>query len=209
MKAFVKVMVVIFVTFTVKQGNAQSSNYNSLFKKAETDYSNATLRFYGGLSHQHQDYFNQAFSLQGVEGGVILKNNMFFGIYGSAFVSNLEVEIENNPVYILINQAGVTSGYTDNSSKMLHAGLLFNLGYFSLTGNNTKIPVFKIAEHKITLNGLVISPQVFAELNVTKCMKFRTGLAYNFYTFENITSVNGSDLENFSFNFGFIFGKFN
>ena len=40
---------------------------NSLFKKAETANSNAALRFYGWLAHQHQDFFNQAFSLQGVE----------------------------------------------------------------------------------------------------------------------------------------------
>lgn len=205
-----KIAVLVFcIALSFNQGFTQEINYNSILKKNGTDNSIATLRFYGALAHQHQDYFNQAFSLQGVEAGLILRDHLFLGIYGSAFVSNLKVEIENNPMYILMNQAGFCGGYLRKSSKLLHAGVVVNAGYFSLAGDDEAMPLFRIAEHEISISGLVLSPQVFGELNVTNRMKFRTGLAYNFYSFGNNSRVSESDLENISINFGFLFGKFN
>jgi hypothetical protein len=183
--------------------------YTCLFGKNHSGIANSGLRFYGGVAHQHQNIFNKAFSFQGVEAGVIVHNSLFLGIYGSAFVSNLKVEIENNPMYILINQAGFAGGYTSNGSRLFHPGILLNIGYFSLAGDESAMPLFKIADHEISISGLVLSPQVFAELNVTKWLRLRTGLAYNFYSFGNNVTVADSDLENFSINFGFLFGKFN
>lgn len=209
MKTLKIAALVLCVVFAFNQGFTQESNYNSILKKTGTDNSFSALRFYGGLAHQHQDYFNQAFSLQGVEAGLILNEHLFLGIFGSAFVSNLKVEIENNPMYILMNQAGFCGGYLRKSSKLLHAGVLVNAGYFALAGDDEAMPLFRIAEHEISVSGLVLSPQVFGELNVTNRMKFRTGLAYNFYSFANNSKVSECDLENISINFGFLFGKFN
>jgi len=209
MKTLNLVIAVISFVFAVKPGNAQNNNYRSLFQKATTEKHNADLRFYGGLAHQHQDYFNQAFSLQGVEAGLILKDHLFLGIFGSAFVSNLKVEIENNPMYILMNQVGFSGGYLRKSSNLFHAGVVLNAGYFSLAGDDAAMPLFRIAEHEISISGLVLSPQVFGEVNVTNWMKFRTGLAYNFYSFGNNLQVSESDIGNISINFGFLFGKFN
>jgi hypothetical protein len=47
----------------------------------------------------------------------------------------------------------------------------------------------------------------FAELNILRWMKFRTGLGYSFYGFKDQSSVSVSDLQNVSINFGFLFGK--
>jgi len=187
---------------------AQQSNYKSLFGKDKTKTTATALQLYGGLQHQHQDFFNNAFSFQGVEAGILLKNSFLLGIYGSAFVSNLEVEIADNPMYMLMNQGGFSGGLVRNNSRLLHTGFLFSAGYFSLSGENNKLPLFRIADHEIAISGLVLSPQVFAELNVSSWMKFRTGLAYNFYNFGNDAMIAKSDLENFSINFGFLFGKF-
>lgn len=189
--------------------NAQENAYTSIFKRQPASFGNAALRLYGGLSHQHQNYFNKAFSLQGVECGIILKDNLFVGVYGSAFVSNHEINIENNPMYILMNQAGLAGGFACSSNKLLHAGLLLNMGCFSLAGNNEAMPVFKKGARRISLSGLVVSPQAFAELNVTRWMRFRTGLACNFYSYGNHSQVHESDLNKASVNFGFLFGKFN
>jgi hypothetical protein len=208
MKTLKIVIIVVCFAFAGKPASSQSLNYNSIFKKAGSYKMNAVFRFYGGLVHQHQDYFNQVFSLQGVEAGMILTDHLFLGIYGSAFVSNLKVEIEQNPMYILLNQAGFSGGYLQNSSKLFHAGVVLNAGYFSLAGDDAPMPVFRIADRQISVSGLVLSPQVFGELNVTSWMKFRTGLAYNFYNFGNNLQVSESNLENISINFGFLFGKF-
>jgi hypothetical protein len=209
MKTLKLVIAVICFVLAVNPGNAQNNKYRSLFQKATTEKSNADLRFYGGLAHQHQDYFNQAFSLQGVEAGLILKDHLFLGIFGSAFVSNMKVEIENNPMYILMYQVGFSGGYLRKSSNLFHAGVVLNAGYFSLAGDDAAMPLFRIADHEISISGLVVSPQVFGEVNVTYWMKFRTGLAYNFYSFGNNLQVSESDIGNISINFGFLFGKFN
>ena len=69
--------------------------------------------------------------------------------------------------------------------------------------------MFKSGTRTISLSGLVISPQAFAELNVTGWMKFRTGLAYNFYSYSDHSQVSENDLQKAFVNFGFLFGKFN
>jgi hypothetical protein len=188
--------------------NAQQNAYVSIFHNQPAYVPNAALRFYGGLSHQHQNYFNKAFSLQGIEGGIILNDKIFVGVYGSAFVSNHEIAIENNPMYILMNQAGLAGGFTCNSTRLLHAGILLNIGCFSLAGNDKTMPVFKSGTRTISLSGVVISPQAFAEINVTGWQRFRTGLAYNFYSYSDHSQVRENDLEKASINFGFLFGRF-
>jgi hypothetical protein len=203
-----KAYIIVIIVFIAQTLCAQPSNYKSLFGKDKTKTTETDLLFYGGLQHLHQDFFNNAFSFQGVEAGILLKNSIIVGIYGSAFVSNLEVEIADNPMYMLINQGGFSGGMVRNNSRLLHSGFLLSAGYFSLAGDRNKLPLFRIAEHEIAISGLVLSPQVFAELNVSSWMKFRTGLAYNFYNFGNGSMIAKSDLENFSINFGFLFGKF-
>ncbi len=202
-------IVLLIVVMATVELRAQSKGYNCLFNKGNSEITNADLQFYGGLTHQHQNFFNKAFSFQGIEAGIILHNSLFLGFYGSAFVSNLKVEIANNPMYIIINQAGFEGGFKRNGSRLFHPGVLLNIGYFSLGGDDSAMPLFKIADHEITFSGLVFSPQMFGEINVTKWMRFRTGLAYNFYSFGKNVSIADSDLENFSINFGFLFGKFN
>ncbi len=202
------ILTLILVVFAMQMLCAQQSKYKSLFGKDKTKTAETDLQFYGGLQHQHQDFFNNAFSFQGVEAGILLKNSILVGIYGSAFVSNLEVEIADNPMYMLLNQGGFSGGMVRNNSRLLHTGFLLSVGYFSLVGNSKKLPLFRIADHEISISGLVLSPQLFAELNVSSWMKFRTGLAYNFYNFGSDAMIVKSDLENFSINFGFLFGKF-
>jgi hypothetical protein len=203
-----KILILITVVFAAQTLCAQQSSYDYLFGKNRTKKTGTDLLFYGGLQHQHQDFFNNAFSFQGVEAGILLKNSFLFAIYGSAFVSNLEVEIADNPMYMLINQGGFSGGMVRNNSHLLHSGFLLSAGYFSLVGDCNKLPLFRIADHEISISGLVLSPQVFAELNVSTWMRVRTGLAYNFYNFGSNAMIAESDLGNFSFNFGFLFGKF-
>jgi len=55
------------------------------------------------------------------------------------------------------------------------------------------------------LNGLIVSPQVFGEWNVVEWFKIRTGLSYNFYSFDDHLSIKPSDLNHLSFTFGLVF----
>lgn len=196
------------VLFTVSlKLAAQEQTYKSVFGK--NDSLNVKTSYYGGFVHQHQNFFDQAFSYQGLEIGVLLKNKLVTGMYAATFISDLNAEIEEKPMFIRMSQAGAMIGGICKNQGILHVGWQLNTGYFSLNAEPSDSKSNFSGNSDIFINGLVLSPQIYAELNITDWMKFRTGLAYNLYFFEDEPSVEKSDIQNFSLNFGFIFGKFN
>lgn len=202
-KSVILVLFCLLFTVTVKI-EAQEQTFKSVFGKNDTIV--AKTSYYGGFVHQHQNFFDKAFSYQGLEFGVLLKNNFVTGIYAATFISDLSAEIEEKPMLIRMSQAGAMVGGIWKNQGILHAGWQLNTGYFSF---NAESPDSNANNSDIFISGLVMSPQIYAELNITNWMKFRTGLAYNFYFFEDNPSIEKSDIQNFSLNFGFIFGKFN
>lgn len=199
--------IIVFFLLSYTPILSQSSNYQTLFGNKDTLVKE--IRFYGSLNHRHQDFFNKAFSFQGIEAGAIFNHKIFLGAYGSTFATNLTTKINNNNMYVFMWQAGMSLGRIYNHQKALHSGWLLNVGYFSLVGDDTDFGFFKSNEPQLSFGGLVISPEVYAEINVASWMKFRTGLAYSFYSFEDQSQITKNDLQNISVNFGFIFGKFN
>jgi hypothetical protein len=161
---------------------------------------------YGGLVHQHQNFYGRAFSYQGVETGVYLRHHYLMGIYASTFVSNLRAE--RVPLFVNMRQAGLLLGAGTDDRKFLHAGCLMNLGLFGLKADPGNFPVFRPSHPSLELSGWVLAPQLYAELNVSGWMKLRTGLAYSFYGYADRPIAQKSDLQGLSMSFGFIFGKF-
>lgn len=204
-----KQLIIGFSLFSVLYNlNGQNKNYVSMTSKGDTLVKD--FRVYGGLIHQHQDFFNKAFSFQGIEAGVIVNHSLLAGAYCSMFVSNLDIKHSTYPnLFVNIGQGGLFAGYINNANKVIHTGWLLNIGYFLLTGDETNFALFQITNPKVNINGLVLTPQVFAEMNITRWMKLRTGLSYSYYSFENQSIIMKSDLNNISLTFGFIFGKFN
>jgi hypothetical protein len=196
----------LLFTVTVKLA-AQEQTYKSVFGK--NDSINAKTSYYGGFVHQHQNFFDQAFSYQGLEIGVLLKNKFITGIYAATFISDFNTEIEEKPMFIRMSQAGAMVGGILKNQGILHVGWQLNTGYFSLNAEPFDSKENFSGNSDIFINGLVLSPQFYAEINLSDWMKFRTGLAYNFYFFEDEPSFEKYDIQNFSLNFGFIFGKFN
>jgi len=202
-------MILGFILFLgISTLNAQVQNTKSDTTKHETLKND--IRFYGGLVHQHQDFFNKAFSFQGVETGVMLNHSILAGVFGAMFVSNLDATVIDYPnFYINIRQAGLFVGNMINAKRILHTGWQLNAGCFSLTGSKTDAGILNTEQTITRLNGLVLSPQFYAELNINRWMKLRTGLSYCMYSFEDQSMIKNSNLNNVSLSFGFIFGKFN
>jgi hypothetical protein len=209
MNRYKYIFLLLILGISAGRSYAQPKQFHYLFQNKQAELSTADLRFYGGFLHQHQNFFHKAFSFQGAEAGIIIKHKLILGVYGSAFVSDLKIEMADSPLYLLMNQAGLMGGYIHRDNKILHTGFLLNLGYFCLAGDSKKIPVFKQSGHEISLDGLVIAPQLFAEVNLLRWLKFRTGIGYSFYDLGNTEKVKRANLENFSFNFGFLVGKYN
>jgi len=187
---------------------AQDGHYEAIFGKPDT-LIKKDIRIYAGFVHQHQNFFNKAFSFQGIETGIQNKKGLLLGIYGSTFVSNLKIEAEGNSMYIFISQAGLIASGIRKGYRKVHAGMLLNTGFFSLTVDESDFRPSKVENPLHKLNGLVISPQILAEFNIANWFKLRTGFGYSFYQHHDQSIVSKEDLNNIFFSFGFIFGKFN
>lgn len=199
-------LIILFLSACPEILSAQSRQYRYALDPSDTLVREA--RIYGGLLHHHQDFFRQAFSYQGIETGLILNKHLMLGVFGAAFASNLRTESQSTPLFVNIWKAGLSLGNLYKSHEVLHAGWLIHIGYFSLIGNQSNMALFEINEASVRAKGLLFSPELFAELNLTRWMKIRTGVAYGFYSFENNAFVEKSDLQQLSLNFGFLFGKF-
>jgi hypothetical protein len=157
------------------------------------------------LYHQHHDVFGEAFSFQGIEGGVIVQGNLYLGFYGAFFASNLKAEVNNEIQHVWIGQGGLNSAYVILDKNRFHPGCQLNMGFFTLRYDADNFRLFETANASFKLNGLIVSPQIFGELLVTEWFKIRTGFSYNFYIFNDYLMIKPSDLNHVSFTFRLVF----
>ena len=163
------------------------------------------IAIFGTLYHQHHDFFAEAFSYQGIEAGVIVHRKLFLGAYGSFFASNLKFELNDTPTYGWMGQIGVNAGYVIYESKWVHPGCQLDAGRFTLRTDDHNFSIFETRKAAFSLNGYVLSPQVFGEFNLAQWCKIRTGLSYNFYYYKDHSTVQTADLNHLSFTFGIVF----
>ena len=171
----------VLLIFTFYRLDARNEQYEYIFNKKDT----VNVRLYGGLLHQHQDFFNKSFSYQGIEAGVVLNHKLLLGIFGGTFISNLNVNVAGYSLCMNIWKSGLVVGNIFRESKILHTGWLFNIGYFSLEHDNSNFELFNPQKSSAKINGLILMPELYAELNIAKWVKLRTGLGYSFYRFED------------------------
>lgn len=201
-----KFLCMVVWSFTFFNLHAQNENYQYLFGKNDTLIEE--MGWYAGLLHQHQNFFGKAFSYQGIETGMIINNKILLGLFGGAFVSNLQVQENNEDRSVNSWKTGLAVGRIYNGMKTLHTGWLVHLGYFSLASDSAHFSLLNPPATADKINGWVLMPELYAEINLLKWMKVRTGLAYSFYNFEEHASITPSDLQSVGFNFGLMFGRF-
>lgn len=199
MKHFITKYLIVLLLFIPEVLQAQE-NMDRANEKAKI-----RRQFYGILYHQHHDFFDKAFSFQGLEAGLIVNQNVYLGIYGSCFVSTLVAEVNDKIQFIWIGQKGMQVGFLYQSGKRIHLGIQLNAGHFSLRMDDDRFGVFHVNEAKFKLQGFVLYPQIFGEFEITKWFKIRTGLLYNSYHYQDHSVVSNSDLDHLSFTFGLAF----
>lgn len=160
---------------------------------------------YVTLYHQHHDFFGKAFSFQGIEGGVIVQRNLYLGVYGAFFVTNLKAEVNHAIQNVWIGQGGVSAAYVLHGKNRIHPGCQLNTGFFTLRADADNFGFFETNKASYQLHGLIVSPQIFGELFVAEWFNIRTGLSYNFYSFQDHSLVKTSNLNHLSFTFSLVF----
>jgi len=194
----IRIVLVLFFVFASALCICAQEQRDSLLSKAD-------VKPFVTLYHQHHDFFGKAFSFQGIEGGVIVRRNLYLGLYGAFFASNLKAEVDGSIQYVWIGQGGVNAAYVIYSKSRFHPGCQLNMGFFSLRYDADNFGLFETDDASFKVNGLIVSPQIFGELNVTEWFKIRTGLSYNFYSFKDHLMITPSDLNHVSFTFGLVF----
>lgn len=175
--------------------------------EVESLASKPTFIVFGNVYHQHHDFFDQAFSFQGLEVGLMIHQKLLVGFYGSCFVTKLQAVKNNELHFIWIGQRGIQVGYIHQGRKRFHLGGQLQTGLFSLRSDVKNFKLFQTKKTAHALNGWVWSPQIFGELTITNWCKIRTGFAYNLYYLKTNGFTQSSDLNNISFTFGIVFGK--
>lgn len=173
----------------------------------ERNSSFSNLSIYGSILHQHQDFFQKAFSFTGIEGGAILNDNYFVGFYGSTFLSILEIKKPELTRFLQIWQTGLVTGVIFKKISYFEFGALLKVGYISIIADESPFSLFKPENPSVNISGLVLAPQIFSEIQIAKWFKIRTGIAYEFCFIKEQQIISGKDLQNVSLNFGLIFTK--
>lgn len=182
-----------------------AANYLSAFPGSKKYQPEQDKSLFVNLFHQHHDFFGKAFSLQGIELGTYLNQNLVVGCYGSCFASNLQAVIAQTNRYSWMGQYGLLGGYLFSPDRKLHTGMQISAGLFSLRTDEKNFGLFERAVGSQRVNGFVYSPQLFGELCLNKWLTIRTGFSYNLYQYHDKTLVQPSDLNHLSFTFGLLF----
>ncbi|MDF1548887.1 MAG: hypothetical protein P1P88_13770 [Bacteroidales bacterium] len=123
-----------------------------------------------------------------------MNHKLSLGVFGDTFVSNLNVNVANNSLFMNIWKSGLLVGKVNNEKKIFHSGWLLNVVYFSFASDYKNFSLFNLKNSYMKIISIIIMPELYAELNVAIWMKFKTGLAYSLYSFENQTTIKKSNL---------------
>jgi len=189
-------LISLFLPFTRLQ--AGSATNDTLAKAA---------RFYAGFTHQHQNVYGKAFSLQGIEAGLIGRKGGFLALYGATFVSVLATEKAGTPLFIYLGQYGLLMGIRRGNPKRVHAGALLSTGCFSLVGSRASFELLHPRDLAVNCAGFVVSPQVYGQTSLTGCLQLRVGVGYSMYVFDKQPLASPADVQNWFISFGFLLGK--
>lgn len=162
--------------------------------------------FVGPLFELSSVHNNIGFSTGG-GGGVLLNQTLYIGGYGMklAPVIGTDVTINNvnyDNLEIAFNHKGLWFGYIHNYRRLIHFGASTKLGWGNIRLNDPQLP------NPYEDNVMVLTPQVEAEVNISKWFKVNLGLGYRI-----VTGVNESVLTSGNFNspqltVGFLVGWF-
>jgi hypothetical protein len=144
--------------FLIMSINLLSANYITVeYLSKIVDTTISDIRFCGGLTHQHQDFYNKTFSIQGIEAGFIVNHKLILGADASSFATKLEVELNNKTADFSTSQTGILIRITDKDQKFIYSGFLINIVDVSILENNTGFTLFQAKYPAIDIRGLVIS----------------------------------------------------
>jgi len=177
---------------------------------------NNEVKGFGAFHSKFSQMVGEDIVQLGISGGVILNDNLIFGVagYGTANEFSVRGNTTHENVYADAGYAGLLTGYIFKPKKMIHLGfpVLFAVGNIELRDkvNLSTNDGFKTKNVFIENSPfLVIEPGVSVELNIAEFLKIGLGGSYRFAGSMNLENpVDGSDLDSWSVDLTITGGKF-
>jgi hypothetical protein len=204
MRGIITGLILLFASFS---SGALMAFPNQFSDTPEENLAFNKPRMFLTLNHEHENFFGKAFSYQGISTGVVLQNGWSMGLFLSTFASNLKAKIEDKPRFVNAWKNGFMVGKIYRTEKRFHPGWQLTGGNFNLGAAEKKLQLFSTLHAVYRINGLVVSPEIYGEVDVCQWFSVRTGLAWSYYNYPNDDVIKQSDLNNFSIDFGFIFKR--
>ncbi len=184
-----------------------------LFAQAQDDFEhllkNRKIKFsvFAGPIFEFSSVHNNFGFSTGGGGGLLLNQTIFIGGYGMGLAPVIGTDvILNNVNYdnleIAFGHGGLWFGYIHNYRKLIHFGASTKLGWGNITLNDHRLA------NPYADNVIVITPQVEAEMNISRWFKINVGLGYRLVSGVNETVLNKKDFNSPQLTVGFIFGWF-
>lgn len=141
-------------------------------------------------------------------GAVLLNQTLFVGGYGLKLAPVIEKDLvlsgqNYQDLEIEFKHGGFWVGYIHDFRKLVHFGGSAKFGWGSIAMDHPTLPGGDYEDHV-----LVITPQVEAEINISKWFKINGGLGYRIVTSVNENVFSTSDFNSPEVSISFMFGWF-
>ena len=141
-------------------------------------------------------------------GAIIINQKLFIGGYGLKLAPVIEKDLildgqDYKDLEINFKHGGFWVGYIHDFRKLVHFGGSAKFGWGNISMDHAGLPGGGFEDHV-----LVITPQVEAEINISKWFKINGGLGYRMVTSVNDNVFSQSDFNSPVGSISFMFGWF-
>lgn len=169
----------------------------------------SAIKGFGGLLTEFSEIKSMVAVSSGGGGGILINQTVFVGGYGMSTATERHMDIPGyTNLHLSLGHGGLWLGYLYRSSRLIHAGFNTRLGWGAISLNQHNIGNGTPNNTISTDHIFAITPEVKAELNVTRWFKINVGGGYRwvmgldeaYYSTNHFNSLTGT--------VGLLFGGF-
>lgn len=214
-KIFTILVLALFVQFGFAQEDEpkekKGSDINTIFTKDNFKFTGGFI----GPEFKVSDTYDDYGLLIGLKLGGIVNDNFFIGLAGYGLTTKSTFPFEDTHLRVGMGYGGFAMEYTVLGKKALHFSIpvLVAVGGYTFYEEDYYSDLFwndYNYNSVASTAAFIVEPGINVELNLTKFLRFSTGVSYRYVTATKLDDVDitNEELSNLSFNASFKFGFF-
>jgi hypothetical protein len=208
---FLLLALMVQVGFTQEQEEIKKEKKES---DINTIFTEDNFKITGGLlgpEFKVSDTYDDYGLLIGLKLGGIVNDNFFIGLAGYGLTTKSTFHSDGLRLRVGMGYGGLAMEYTIMGKKALHFSIpvLVGVGGYTFYEENDD-PFWNDYNDVDNTVAFIVEPGVNVELNITKFLRFSTGVSYRYVTATqlDVLDISNADLSNLSYNASFKFGFF-